>query len=156
MGKYLYDILIFSSVAGIVSKLAYNGKGEKAVRFSASILILAVILAPLVSGEFKLKDLDIKEYISSQKPDIDTEGAYLESAEKAFCSGVKELLSEKYGISAENLDVRLENFNFSSMSAERIIIILKKGALAADFRAIENYVRNLGLGDCVVEMSING
>ena len=85
---------------------------------------------------------------------MEENGEYKEVAEAAFKEGISKLLFTKYGIEPESAEVIVEGFDFENMRCERIKIILYGSSFLADFRAVEEYITESGLGECEVCLSI--
>ena len=66
----------------------------------------------------------------------------------------RSLLFTKYEIVPEDAEIKTEGFDFEGMRCKKIKITLYGKALLADFRAIEEYITESGLGECEVYSSI--
>lgn len=155
MGEYLISVMITSMLLGLFSYLSYPGASERAAKFAASVLFLYVVLMPTLSLVKKISDGkidvgDITDGIHIENGEYGKE--YEEVAKEAFTDGIRQLIFTKYGIKEENAEVFVFGFDFERMKAEKIKILLSgKGALA-DWRGIEDYITELGLGVCEVEI----
>ena len=134
---------------------ARTSSSERLVRLASSVILLYVMLVPIASlvgsGGFDISDI-IGGITIPDTPSGD--GAYTEVAKEAFVSGIKELVSEKYGIAKSDISVLVYGFDFESMRAEKIKIALSgKGALS-DWRSIASYITGEGLGKCEVNIVI--
>ena len=153
MGEYLVPVVVMSAVLGIISFVSYPTASEKTVKFAASVLLLYTALTPLLTFVSGLADGDINDLIGGfeQKlPENDAE--YEKVAEEAFKEGISKLLFTKYGIKEENFEVYVFGFNFSEMRAEKIKILLLNQGVLSDFRGIEEYITESGLGECEVSI----
>ena len=154
MADYVISVVVMSAVLGFVAYASYPESASKASRFAASVLLLYVAVNPLgkivrsLGGGSGLSDLIDKP------PPIIEEGEYLTVAEEAFVEGVSKLLFTKYGIEPENVSIKTEGFDFQSMSCAKIKITLSGKGAFGDFRAIEEYISECGLGECEVYLKI--
>ena len=147
--------MICASVAlGVVSYLSYPGSSERAVRLCTSVLLLYAVAAPISGAIRYIADFNIEDiaFENSDAP-IGSE-EYLEVTKEAFEEGVARLVSEKYGISLNDMQVVAFDFEFKEMKARRIKILLLGKGIFADRRAIESYITESGLGECEVNIQI--
>ena len=158
MGEYLGAVVVTSAVLGLLSYISYPSESEKTVKFAASVLLLYTALTPLLSfagrvveGGYESLE-DIIEDLGGVSYESDEE--YKAVAEQAFKEGIFKLLSTKYSVSEESADVFVYGFDFQEMRAEKIKILLYGNGVTADFRAIENYITESGLGFCEVNVRI--
>ena len=149
MVEYLVTSCVMAVVIGVASYISYPGASERTVKLCTSLIFLYALLSPAVS---------MLQRLPSYKVDFDGiledteagDGTYKQVAEEAFAEGIRQLLFTKYGLNENNLRVFVIGFEFEKMRAERIKIILSgKGALA-DWRGIEEYITESGLGECEV------
>ena len=96
---------------------------------------------------------DISDILAeADKGDLsDTE--YGKTAKESFCLGVSKAVAEKFGLRKEDIAVRAIGFDTAQMRAQRITLILSGEAAYADYRAICEYVRSSGLGECEAEVN---
>lgn len=155
MGEYLIPVVVMSAVLGIISFVSYPTASEKTVKFAATVLLLYTALTPIFSFVSKLTSEDIKDYIGDfEQNGSQTEGEYAKVAEEAFKEGISQLLFTKYGIEKENADIYIFGFDFGNMRAEKIKIVLSNAGAFSDFRGIEEYITESGLGECEVNIKI--
>ena len=155
MGEYLVPVVVMSAVLGIISFVSYPTASEKTVKFAATVLLLYTALTPLVNFVSGLGEGDFKDYLEQfEQSGTQTDADYQEVAEEAFKEGIGKLLFTKYGIKEENADIYIFGFDFERMKAEKIKILLSNKSVFADFRAIEEYVTESGLGECEVNIKI--
>ena len=144
-----------SSILGIVSFISYPGFSDKAVKFSASVLIIYTAIAPFMDFVNDVYDLDFDAYFEEIKNESSQGNSeYLKVSEEAFKEGICKLLVTKYGIKRENVAVFVFGFDFEKMKAEKINVILSGKACTADFRGMEEYLNGLSLGKCEVQIDI--
>ena len=155
MGEYLGSVVVMSAILGIISYVSYPSGSEKTVRFAASVLLLYTALTPLLGFVSKITSDDISSLIGDfDYKDEVGDGEYIIVAENAFKEGISKLLFAKYGINEEDSEVFVFGFDFENMRAEKIKIQLSGGGSTADFRGIENYITESGLGECEVNLKI--
>ncbi len=155
MADYVISVVVMSAILGFTAYAAYPGSASRATKFAASVLLLYVAVLPigqLISGIGE-GEFDVSELIGPP-PEINEGGEYSEIAEQAFKEGISKLLFTKYDISPENVSIVTEGFDFKSMRCERIRITLYDRGALADFRGIEEYISESGLGECEVYLSI--
>ena len=152
LGEYIFSVVLTATALGLISYLSYPSQNARLVRCAASVLLVYVIISPLANFSGISDGLsDLIE--STQPPSFKIEESELSvSAAEAFAEGVRGLVSEKYGISEENISVHVINLNIKQMRAEKIKITLSGKAALADWRSVEAYVSGEGLGDCEVNV----
>lgn len=149
MSEYL--VMLFGTVAllGIFSLIVYS-EGDTAVRFGFAVLLIYSATVPLgrlvLSEEIEFPSFDVSEGESPEE-------LYL-TAEKAFCEGVRSLVTKEFSLDGDDLRILAEGFDFEKMSAERIRVILSGRAALADYKKIEELIEDSGLGECEVEIEI--
>ena len=127
----------------------------KTSRLCASVLFLYVAIMPIMSlaRGFVCGDVDTDSFFDGLHiEDIEDTGEYEKVAEEAFIDGIRQLLFTKYGIKEENARVFVFDFDFEKMTAGKIKIFLSKRGALADWRGIEEYITESGLGTCEVEI----
>lgn len=147
----MIGVFAVSALIGILSLIFYR-EGDTASRFAFAVLLLYTVASPL--GEL-ISGIGDGEYFGSLEFSPEEYGEeYKEVAKDAFCEGVKKMVCDEFSLSKENVEVRVFNFDFSSMRAERIKVILKSGASFADYKGIEKFVNQYGFGECDAEIEI--
>jgi len=155
LGEYLVPVVIMSAVLGMISFLSYPSPSEKTVKFATTVLLLYTALTPLFSFASNLSGDSVKDYISGLEFGVtESEGEYEKVAEEAFKKGICKLLYTKYGIEEGSAEVYIYGFNFKNMKAEKIKILLCNKGAFSDFRSIEEYITEQGLGECEVNIKI--
>ena len=155
MAEYLGAVVVMSATLGIISYVSYPQGSEKTVKFAASVLLLYTAITPLLSFVIRISNGEISgivpspDYSDSEMSDEDKE-----VAESAFKEGISKLLLSKYGIKAENAEIYVIGFDFQKMRADKIKITLSGSGAISDFRGIESYITESGLGDCEVNLEI--
>lgn len=134
------------ALAGFVS---YRGSTDGAAKAALAVIMLFSLVMPLSSMKF-----DFSIDISGEELLPEGGGEHERVGREAFESGICRLISERYSLSEENISVRAEGYDFSTMRAERIFVLLSGRAAAADARAIKNYITEQGLGECEVDIEI--
>ncbi len=152
MGEYLISVVLFASVLSFISFISYPGAHERATRLASAVLLLYGVSMPIVSflssppsfeGELPWED-------GYSPPSSD---AFYETAEEAFEEGIARLIVMEYGASREDVAVRAHGFDAEEMRARLISVRLSGRSAALDYRGIENYITEQGLGECEVFIS---
>ena len=149
MTEYLTAIATVMAVTVVLGGVAYKGRRDISMKVAFSVLITYTVLMPIAGGDsfdVKLPEIEIDPSIAVDE--------YRRVCEDAFCDGIGRMISEKYGLVREDILVRAEGFDFESMSAERVVVILCGRAAMADRYSIEKYVSDEGLGRCEVEIRL--
>lgn len=134
------------ALAGFVS---YRGSADGAAKAALAVIMLFSLVMPLSSVEF-----DFSFDISGGELLPEGGGEYERVGREAFEEGICRLIAERYSLSEENISVRADGYDFSTMRAERIFVLLSGRAATADARAIRNYITEQGLGECEVDIEI--
>ena len=155
MGEYLGAVVVMSAILGLISYISYPSSSEKTVKFAASVLLLYTALTPLLSFADKVTSGRLDGIFDSLDSEtVETDGEYAKVAEEAFKNGIYKLLFTKYSVNEEEAEVFIFNFDFKNMRAEKIKIVLFGNGAFADFRGIESYITESGLGECEVNVRI--
>ena len=148
-------VVVMSAVLGIISFVSYPTASEKTVKFAATVLLLYTALTPLLSFVSGLTSGSFKDYIGEfEQNEAQPDGEYAVVAEQAFKEGISKLLFTKYGIKEENADIYVFGFDFEQVRAKKIKIVLSNNSVFSDFRGIEEYITESGLGECEVNVKI--
>ncbi len=150
--EYLAAVVTLALILSFISYLSYSGRSERAVRLGCAVLLLYGISLPIISFLSSLTSLDELypwdgEYSS---PDSD---AFYESAEAAFAEGVLRLVASEYGASRDEVTVIVRELDVSTMRAKHISVYLSGASALLDYRSIQNYITEQGLGECEVFVS---
>ena len=155
LAEYLGAVVVMSALLGMISYVSYPSGSERAVKFASSVLLLFTALTPILGFAADIQDLADKD-ITIDLGDV-SNGAdkeYAKVAEEAFKDGISKLLFTKYGIEEGEADVYIYGFDFEKMKAERIKILLTEKSVFSDYRGIEEYLTESGLGECEVNVRI--
>ena len=152
MGSYLISVVVMTAFIGFISYLSYPGVSERAIRVASSILLIYTVCIPIVSFVSNLSAGDFFDSISDVGGSDVVLGdqTYIEVTENAFKKGVSEMICSKYGIDKENIKVYVFDLDFERMVAGKIKIILTGKSALSDWRGIEQYINESGLGKCEV------
>ncbi len=155
MGEYLGSVVVMSAILGLISYVSYPSGSEKTVKFAASVLLLYTALTPVLGFATKITSGDTDGFFDGiDIENIETDDEYLKVAEAAFKEGVFELLASEFSVDKENAEVFVIDFDFRNMRAKKIKILLFGNGAVADFRRIEEYITESGLGECEVNVRI--
>lgn len=141
MKDYLFTLVAVCLVMGVISMLGSSGRGE---RLAIGIITLYVTVAPLVTA---ISDIDLDELFTP--PDNITgnyDDGYKEVAEDAFADGIARAVADRFLVNISDVGVTLYGFDFDTMRAERINIVLSGGAIFTDYKAVESYVNDMDIG----------
>jgi len=154
LADFAISVVVMSAILAFTSYASYPTSSGGAAKFAASVLLLYVVTNPLGEIISAVADggLDFSHTLDTV-PEIGEDGEYVKVAEEAFEEGISKLLFTKYGIKPENAHIQTEGFDFQGMRCEKIKITLFDAGMLADFRAIEEYISESGLGDCEVSLS---
>lgn len=150
MGEYAIAVFAVSAVVSVLGYFAY--RKSAAVASALAVLILYAVLAPVIEYLAKFDVNDIYSEIEGASGEYGEE--YIAVTRDALSDGIRRLVCEKYSLSVENVRVLLEGFDFDSMKAERIRIILSGKAITADRLGIAEYINKYEWGRCEVEIEI--
>ncbi len=153
MAEYAASVITVSLMLGVVCYLSHPN-AERSAEIALSALLIYVVLMPLFNIIGSISNFDTDNFANIGEPSPPNGGDYEKVSEKAFAQGIKKLVSEKYSLSEENIEVFVYGFDFEKMKAESVKILLSGRAVFADYRHIESYITAEGLGDCRVEVAI--
>ena len=153
--EYLMSIVVFASVTGFVSFVAYPAKSEKTIKFATAVLLLYTVLTPVFEIISGIADGSIENIINPdyEYGDLKNE-EYISVAENAFKEGVCKLICSKYAAKADEMNVFLYGFDFQAMRCEKIKVVLFGKSALLDSRGIAAYVTEQGLGICEVDIRL--
>ncbi len=150
MSEYAIGVFAICLVGGALMKLSYGSTDLS--RIAIAIITIYVISAPLVSA---IKDADFEgvfEEIGAAEGDFDAE--YEPYAKSAFEKGICLAVAKEFSLDEGNIEALASGFDFQAMRAEGIKVILSGRAAMGDYRLIEEYLNNLDIGECRVEIKI--
>ncbi len=151
MKKYALTVFLICVIAGVLERISFGGKKDIS-KIALSIITLYVILAPVVSA---VGNIDFDDYIFDDEIyDENIDGGYSEVAEKSFARGIERAVEDKFYLDRGTVRVSVEGFSFEEMRAQTIKVTLLKGALWADYQAVEGYVNSMEIGECEVDIEI--
>lgn len=157
MIAYVSSVVVATAIVALGGFIAYSEDGgvSRTLRSALSLLLLYTVAAPVVTLVVDLGDVSIDYIIDyDSPPDVD-DPEYYRVAEEAFCDGICRLVCDEYLLNGADVTVRAFDFDFKSMSARKIKIILKGSAAYADARGITATVTDAGLGECEVEIDLS-
>ena len=148
MNEYMTQVFAVTGLVGVLSLLAYRGKSDPS-RLALGVILIYTVISPLASMS---ADFNINDIISNAP--AAPEGEYGVVLEEAFAEGIRLAVAEKFSLVREDIRVSLNGFDESKMRAERIRIMLSGRATLADYKRIEKYINELGVGECDCEIEI--
>lgn len=142
---YIIAILFVTAFSSFV---AYDSEKARSSRSALGVILLASLVSLIVNYLGDIKNLsyaDVPEY------DHTAEEAFAEqSVENAFIKGIESELIRKFSFLDKDIEVTCTDFDFETVSAEKINVCLSGAAAYADIRAVRGHVENSGLGECEV------
>ena len=148
------SIVVAAGAIGLATHLAYPGANERIVRLAGAVLLLLAVVSPIGSLIKGVGDLSF-DALEFTEPDFES-GEYLKVSREALESGIRTLVADEFSLSEDDVRVVALGFDFEKMKAEKINIILTGKALLADYKRIERYISEQGLGECEVKVSFDG
>ncbi len=150
MREYIIAVLSAAALLAILSFISYKSECSGR-RLAFAVLFIWVCFVPLAKeilnfGELSLPSFDI------DLSDFDED--YKLVAEGAFADGVRSAICEKFSLNDTDVRILTEGFDFEKMKASRIRVILSGRAALADYKNIEKYIEDEGLGECECEIEI--
>lgn len=153
MKAYLAGVIAVSSLVSLASLFLRGKETERATKIVFGVILFTSLFLPL-------RDLlpELREKIVGEgTPSLPLEGDLpycTEVGKEAFAEGVVRAVAEKFSIPREDIGIRVENFDFRSMRAEKILLTMRGRGALFDPRRIEDYVTGAGLGECEVGFEI--
>ena len=149
LGEYICGVVGVCAVISLAGFVSYRGELDRAVKGALAVIMLAAIVLPL-------RGLSLEGLPDFSEDGFLPEGGaeYEKVGREAFEEGIRLAIAEKFHIDEENIAVTAVGYDFSSMRAERIRVLLSGGAVTADARQIRSYITEQGLGECEVEIEI--
>lgn len=151
MKEYMISIFAASATLSLLSRLSYSSRLDGVRKFAFGILLFSVASSPFINGISNLLSGGVDEVLPPS--DFSQEEAD-EIYEEAFCLGVKNAVCERFELKTGEVRVLSVNFSKEEWRAERIRVILSGKAALSDYREIEKYINNMGIGECEAEIEI--
>ena len=145
---YLYFTAVVFAVA-LASLILYDTADAKGYRFALGMILTAALFTPAVSLVNGLKNIDFA-YTGEGFESLSLE----KTLEKAVADGVRDSIAEEFSIKKNSIEVELVAFDPEKMSADGIRVTLVGKASASDIVAVEKFVSELGLGECILEVRV--
>lgn len=157
MREYLVSVIVMSSLLGLISYLSYPGSSEKSMKFAVAVLLVYTAMTPIATFVSAFSEEEVQDFVQNVRDEINEnqygdKGEYVRVSEEAIKSGISKLIFTEYGIAEENIEVHILGFDFEKMKAKKISVILSGKAALSDYRSIENFVSELGIGKCEVNI----
>lgn len=145
---YLYFTAVIFAVA-LASLILYDPSDAKGYRFALGMILTAALFTPAVPLVNGLKNIDFA-YTGEGFESISLE----KTLEKAVADGVRDSIAEEFSIKKNSIEVELFGFDAEKITAEGITVTLIGTAAAKDIVAVEKFVSELGLGECILEVRV--
>ena len=153
MSEYIASLVVIAALAAFAELISYSAGEDRGHKLAISVILLYAVISPLVPLVESLRELDFEPVTDTDFP-ITEDGAYLEVSEEAFREGIIRAVSEKWELPREKIAVSVIGFDFADMKAEYVMITLLGRGISVDYREIEKYIEDFGLGDCEVKYAI--
>ena len=152
MTEYLVLVIGASAVVTFGGFMLYGGEMNKPSKTALSMILLATVIMPIASALGNVGSISAEDVIGDYADGDAVEDVYGQTAEAAFCEGVRKMVCDEFLMEEEDVSVRCFGFSLAEMRADKIKIILSGGAVYKDSRAIAARIREAGLGECEVEL----
>ncbi len=151
MKEYMTGVFLASAIISLLNHISYRSALDGVRKFAMGLILLSVTASPLLIALDSFANFDPESII----PDIEdmTEGDD-ELYEKAFREGIASAVAEKFDLRREDIRVLTEGFSPSVWQCEKIRVILSGLSVLSDYHKIENYVNEIGIGECEVKIEI--
>ena len=151
MSTYIGGVAIAALAVSLALHLAHE-EMRGVTRIALGLLVILTVAAPVadLARELSEGDLSFGELPSVEEGDP----AYADVARRAFEEGVGRAVADELGISADDVEVGCDGFDFSGIRAERIYVTLSGRGAFGDSRAVKDFVESSFGGRCVVEIEI--
>ncbi len=149
MKGYIISVMCVSVVASLVSILSPDGDGggmARNMKLICGICIVTVAVNPIFSLIKEVKNLDIESMVGDdyEKNDYQDkfDSSYAEAELENLRIGIRQMLSDKFGIdmSESSVSLTVSKNGSGEMELERILIILYGSAIFKNTTEIESYI----------------
>ena len=144
-------LLAFSAITVLLSLLVRESRLERSVKLALGVLLLSVTVSPLWA---LISDPPTLPKLPDGGASLEG-GDYLEVAEQAFACGVERYIADSLSLSEEDIEIFVSGFDFDSMRAGSIRVLLSGRAIIADRKRIEEMLLESGICDecrCDIEL----
>ena len=140
---------LFSATAlfGVALRLAHTRHRGGVTAFSYGAMLLFVIVS------FFPSDIRLDFNIQQITPDVDA-GEYYYTTLEACEEGIRRAISEELSLPIDGISVVLSGFEIEKMSAECVMVTLSGTAALGDYKRVERFVNEIGMGRCVLDVQI--
>lgn len=147
--EYIFGVVAIFATLTLAAFVSYKSELGTSVKAACSLIVAAAVALPLcgIISDAVISLPEIEDFIQEGAPEYEQVG------KDAFEGGICRLIGEKFGLDG-GVRVVVTGFDFNTMSAEHIEVILSDRAVLADAPAIESYISSLGIGECRVEIEI--
>ena len=145
---YIYVVVALGAVA-LASFAIYDSERLRESRTALGVILLASLILPISSVIGGIRELDF-----SFEAEYDGEQIVEERLEEAFCLGIAEAVREEFSIKKDNISVTAQGFDAESMRADSLLVLLSGRAAFGNIGAISDFVSELGVGECTVEVRL--
>ena len=153
MSGYFVSVFGICVCVGALGLLSYNDKNN-AERCALGVILLYVVLSPVaqIIGELDRDEFDLESFSAG----IEADDGYSEVTEAAICDGICHAVSSEFSFPDDEISVRLYGFDFGQMRAEKIRVLLSGRAALSDNKAVKEYIDEMGVGECEIEIRLGG
>ncbi len=158
MREYAISLIMVSLLCAVLSTLSPEGKMKRPISFSLSLVLLCVLISPLFGALGNIKDISQEFFlntdVSSDEPVANPD--FEKETEDAICEGLIIALSDKFGMSEENIKAKCKiKIIGSEVLFLRVEITLSGRAVFSDIRKIEEYIESSLGCECEVYLLEN-
>ena len=145
---YLYFTVTVAAVS-FASLSLYEHGAERGFRFALGVILAAALFTPVTALVKSVSSLEF-DYTGG---DFESK-ALSKTLEEAVADGVRESIAEEFSIKEKSIEVEFVAFDCDKMTAEGIRVTLVGAAAVRDIVAVEKFVSELGLGECILEVRV--
>ena len=150
MNEFALGVFAICLVGGVLIKLS-SGYGDSS-RIAIAVITIYVIAAPAVDA---IKNADFDSILGEIPTSSVEYGAEYEAYTlAAFEEGIIDAVAKEFSLEKSEISVLVSGFCFDEMQADSVRVILSGRAALSDYRSIENYLNELNIGECSVEIKI--
>lgn len=146
---YIISVMCISVIGSLISMLAPEGEGGGLggkFRLVYGLCVVLVCINPIKSIVLEIKDLDLNEIVGDLDGNTDNYADYLNNAYTAaevesLKSGIRQMLSDRFGVASENCEVEVSLYEGEGERAEleSICITLYGPAIFKNTAEMEEY-----------------
>lgn len=149
MSVYFVSVITVSAISSLAMAISYKSDG--AVKCALTVFLLYVSAVPLINA---VRDFDPSELDFGAITQTQYEYEINEMTKEAFENGIRLLVSDTFDLDSADVVVRVDGYDYTTVSAGKVTVTLKGTARFADRGAIKRCVEKNGLGVCEVKIEV--